>query len=78
MGRIRGQFNSFPGICLMTEENPGKPQLGNSLGAHSSATSHCFKWGPLLPNEVGSITLPALIAKPIQVQPEECVEKNEI
>ena len=33
-------------ICLTTEENSEKPQLGGC------ATSHRLKWDPLLPNEV--------------------------
>ena len=52
-----------------------KPQLGNCRGAHSSVTSHGFKWGPFPPNEVGRITLPAALAKPIRVQPEEHAKK---
>ena len=31
-GGHRGQCTRFPGICLTTEENPGKPQLGIRLG----------------------------------------------
>ena len=77
-GAHRGQCNRFPGNCLTTEENPRKPQLGNRRGAYSSATSHCFKWSPFPPNEVGRITLPAPLAKPIQVRPENNAEKNEI
>ena len=38
MGGYQGQCNRFPGICLTTEENPRKPQLGNRQGAHTSAT----------------------------------------
>ena len=75
MGGHRGQYNRFPGICLTTEENPGKPQLGNRSGAHSSATSHCFKWGPFPPNKVGRITLPGPLAKPIQIWPESMPKK---
>ena len=62
-GGYRGQCNRFPGICFTTEENPGKPQLWNRRGAHSSATSHCFKWGP------------APLAKPIQIRPEKHAKK---
>ena len=75
-GGHRGQCNRFPGICLTTEENPGKPQLGNRRGAHSSATSHCFKWGPFPQNEADRITLPAPLVKPIQVRPEKRAEKK--
>ena len=64
-GGHRVQCNRFPGICLTTEINPRKPQLGNRRGAHSSTTSHYFKWGPFPPNEVGRATLPAPLAKPI-------------
>ena len=28
---IPGTVNRSPGICLMPEENPGKPQLGDRL-----------------------------------------------
>ena len=31
-GGHQGQCNRFPGICLTTEENPGKLQLGNRRG----------------------------------------------
>ena len=61
----RGKCNRFPGICLTTEENPGKPQLGNRRGSLTSVTSYCFKWGTFPPNEVGRATLPAPLAKPI-------------
>ena len=64
MGRHQEQCNRFPSICLTTEENPGKPQLGNPP-KHSSVTSHCFKWGPFPLNEVARATLPAPLAKPI-------------
>ena len=70
-GVHRGQCNRFPGICLTTEENPRKPQLGNRRRTHSSATSHCFKWGPFPPNEGGRVTLSAPLAKPVQVRPEK-------
>ena len=39
-----------PGICLMAEVNPGKSQLGNH------GKSHCLRWGPLTPNNVGIIS----------------------
>ena len=55
----------FPGICLMTEENPGKPQ--ETVGALNSMTSLCFKWGLFPPNDVGMATLPAPLAKPIRI-----------
>ena len=77
-GGTPGKCNRFPGICLTTEENPGRPQLGNCPGAHSSMTSHCFKWGHFSPNEVGRITLPAPLAKPIRIRPEELAKKIEI
>ena len=54
---------------LTTEENLRKPS-----GEHSSETSHCFKWGPFPPNEVCRIMLPAPLAKPIRVWPEERAE----
>ena len=41
-------------------ENLRKPSR-----ALSSVTSHCFKWDPFPPNEVGKATLPAPLAKPI-------------
>ena len=64
----RGAVQQISWHLLTTEENPGKPQLENRRGAHSSATSHCFKWGPFPRNEVGRITLPAPIAKHIRVR----------
>ena len=63
--------HSFSAICLTTEENPGKLQLGNRRRALGSVISHCFKWGPFPPNAVVSLTLPAPLAKPIRVRPEE-------
>ena len=44
-----------PGIYFTAEENPGKPQLGETVD-EGSANSHILKWGPLPPNEVGRIT----------------------
>ena len=38
-GGHRGQCNRFPGICLTSEENSGKPQLGNRRGHLVAAQS---------------------------------------
>ena len=57
-------------------EKPRKTSVMKPSGAHSSATSHCFKWGPFPPNEVGRISLPVPLSKPIRVRPEERAEKN--
>ena len=63
----RGQCNRFPGICFTTEENPGKPQLGNRRG-------HLVAWPVIAPNGVPSLQmksvagrakLPAPLTKPI-------------
>ena len=48
---IPGAVHRYPGICLTTEENPKKPQLGDRLMKrlcdHSSPQmrSHSSKWG---------------------------------
>ena len=44
---------------------PRKTSVRKPYGALSSVTSHCFKWGPFPPNEVGRATLSAPLAKPI-------------
>ena len=41
---IPGAVHGSPGICLTTEENPGKSQLGDV--DEGCATSHHLKWGP--------------------------------
>ena len=52
---ILGAVNRSPGICLIAEETPRKPQLGDRL-MKGLYDSHCLKWGPFPPNEVGRIT----------------------
>ena len=47
---ILGAVHKSPAICLTAEENPRKPQLGDSL-----MNSHRLKCGPYSPNEVGRI-----------------------
>ena len=47
---ILGAVYRSPAICLTAEENPRKPQLGDSL-----MNSHRLKCGPYSPNEVGRI-----------------------
>ena len=49
---IPGAVHRSPGICLTTEENPRKLQLGRRP---SDATSHRLKWGPLPLKEVSRI-----------------------
>jgi hypothetical protein len=44
---IPGAVNRSPGICLTTEENPGKPQLGDCLMKVMLPV--------IAPNEVGRI-----------------------
>ena len=51
---ILGAVHRSPGIYFTAEENPGKPQLGETVD-EGSANSHILKWGPLPPNEVGRI-----------------------
>ena len=74
-GGNQGQCNIFPGICLTTEENPKKPQLGNCRRALNCMTSHCFKWGPFPSNEVVKAMLPAPLAKSIKPS-QKSVLKN--
>jgi hypothetical protein len=49
---IPGAAHRSPGICLTTEENSGKPQLGDRR-LKEYTTSHCLKWDPFPPNKVG-------------------------
>ena len=44
---------------------PRKTSVRKPSGALSSMISHCFKWCPFPPNDVGMVMLPALLAKPI-------------
>ena len=51
---MQGAVHRSRGICPKAEENPGKPQLGDSL-TEVYVTIHRLKWGSLPPNEVGRI-----------------------
>ena len=64
-GRHQGAVQQISWHLLYNWGNPWKASVRKRLGAHSSETSHCFKWGSFPPNEVGRATLPALLAKPI-------------
>jgi len=46
-----GAVHTSLGIYFMAEETSAK-----NLSDEGFATSHCFKWGPLAPNDVGMIT----------------------
>ena len=73
-----GIVHRFPGICLTTEENPKKPQLGKHRGALSSMIGRCFKWGHFPPSEVDRAMLLAPLVKHIQVCPQKHALKIEI
>ena len=74
MGDTEGSAKDFLAFALRLRKTP-KTSVKKPSGAHSSATSHCFKWGPFLPNEVGRVTPPAPLAKPIRIRPEGRSEK---
>ena len=50
---VLGAVHKPPDIYLRAEENPRKPQLGESL--IKAVRPSCLKWGPFPPNEVDRI-----------------------
>ena len=71
-----GQWNRFPGICLTSEENPRKPQLGNRWG-------HLIAWPVIASNGVPFLEMKSvrpcyllLLAKPIGPSQKKSILKN--
>ena len=62
-GGHRGRTTDFLAFTLRLRKTP--ENLRKPSGVLCRVTSHCFKWGPFPPNEVGRVTLPAPLAKPI-------------
>ena len=52
-GDTGGSATDFLAFALRLRKTPENLSWETVGGAHSSATSHCFKWGPFPPNEVG-------------------------
>ena len=69
----RGQCSRFPGICLTTEENLRLETVQGHTVVRLIIASNGV---PFLQNEVSRVMLPATLAKPIWVWPEERAKKK--